>query len=510
VKLAQLNIVIVAITQMLSMHPAYSKMLPKMNLYEMPKGFDRKLGLDAYFKLYINHALEISQANSQIKTAKITIDRNYKDYIPTPSLSSSIQESMSKNGDNNTKSQSHSVGLKVAGDSPYGLSYSMDIPALSKSFSETDTEPPQSSTNFSSNIGFQISFRLLKDSYFVLGNAKDLTAELSWQIANLQLRQTIIQQLANAQKAYFDVIFSHFTKRVRKRAVASAKELLNEIKALVKEGEKAKLSLLQVELQIAQSEDAEISANIDFENTYEAFLDKLSKNSMDKTVKYFPDPKALSRNPAILKLDLKSLVAKARKNQPGFLISKRQLELQKISMKRAKSSRWPSLDLVASRGAPGSKEQGWGALAQSRRREQPTTSIGLSFNYILANDPVSDSYRQSLISYAQAEIDFREAERALVKDIKIIINTVAGGKRRLKASALSLNIAEKKFEAEYEKFKEGLSRTRDLVDYQNEVDDARISAMRTRADFFNSLFSLYQAVGEMPRGWKVIGGKIKK
>lgn len=468
-------------------------------LFDVPLDLGEEITLDAYIKAVLTSGLERNAANIDLRIARSTFQQFFREYYPRPSISANESRSINS-AEERTQSTNRSAALNLSGQSPYGISWSVKSPSLSMTRNESSSEFAQSTVNHNAQIGAGVTMKLLRDSYFVVGSPAETRSRLSYTNSQWQYKQTIQSLVNEAESTYFQLIFSFLSLRIQNNAVKEAKSLLDATKQKMVEGEVDKLSVLQAELQLAQSENALIDAQEAFSKDQQKFIEKIDPSRQGEK-RFFPNLRSLLRHPPKPDITLDVAVQIAKENQPAFNISKNNFEMQKIGLRESKSALWPELNLSTEYNLNGSDQAASEALSMARRGENKSVSVNLSLTYIPANNPAETNYKNALLGFKKAQADHDLSTAKLVTSIIDRLSAIESAYRKLKTSELTANLAFEKVKAERYKFQLGESTIKSVIEFQKEYEQAQIGLMRTRSEILLALSAFKAAVGgDLPGG----------
>jgi outer membrane protein TolC len=194
---------------------------------------------------------------------------------------------------------------------------------------------------------------------------------------------------------------------------------------------------------------------------------------------------------------------------------KLEIESSDINLKYYKNQRLPRLDLEATLGANGlsGKErnivfEGFeietsaahtgnypDSLSRMSEADGYEWYAGLRFSYPLGNRSASAQFRQAGHKKRQAVYALKRLEDTTEKEIKNALVTVKRSLQRIEVARRFERLSEKTLSQEMERLKEGLSDTFRILNYQEDVIDARIRKTTAIMDFERGLAGLYKAMG---------------
>lgn len=141
---------------------------------------------------------------------------------------------------------------------------------------------------------------------------------------------------------------------------------------------------------------------------------------------------------------------------------------------------------------PGGAED---ALKDSFRLKYNNWSIGLTLNIPFNTVLTRAEHAQAKLSLQQAQLRLEDQEQQIFLEVKTAVRDVEINYERVQAYRAARELAEKKLEAEQEKFKVGKSTNFFLLQYQRDLADARNAELMSMVDYILSLARLDRALG---------------
>ncbi len=474
----------------------YQDSLKSLDLYTLPQKGSPPLTRKDLFKTIADRGLPIKIAHQEYEMAEEVYNISYYQWnYPRVDLVSKYTLTETRNL--GTESRLYNFGLNLTNTTPWGLSYTINVPAINGTASQDPTFGR--SELDTSQLGATVGLKLLGGSYFVLGDTARRSTDISFQTARLQLRATTLTTIQQGEQAFFDLLQKQLNVQVLEQAYESAKALRADVEEMIRVGESERLALIKVDLQIAQAEVNLLQAQIDHATSKEALREILAKNE-EGAAEIVADPNELKEVPEISELSLTKSIERAKKGKPSWLLSQLDKEAADIAVTQTFSSTLPQLDLTAGYGYQATGNTISGSFRDLSRLENPNFTIGLVFNYTIFDSIEKANYRQAEIRLTKAEYAVNQSRNQLVKEVSSAVQTTNIAYKKLKLASLTRTLSEKRLQAEFEKFRLGESAIRNVIDFQNEVNTARIGEVGARVALRQSLSTLRTVMGDLPEG----------
>jgi len=172
-----------------------------------------------------------------------------------------------------------------------------------------------------------------------------------------------------------------------------------------------------------------------------------------------------------------------------------QIAIQEEALTRARSERWPVLDLVLSATGQGVSGQSDQARQDAFAFEFPTTSAALSFSFPLLNRSARHAQRVARANLRSARLAYQQAESQVVSEVRQAVRQVQYQAIAVEAATVSLDLAERQLDAEEARLREGLSTTFEVLDFQQQLASALSSLTAARVAYAKALAGLRAAEG---------------
>ena len=382
----------------------------------------------------------------------------------------------------------------------------------------TDTNRRATTINprYGSTLRFNFSQPLLKDFGFKMNRREIIIAQNNRDISEMNYSRVLEDAIYKVNQAYWNLFYSLENLKVRRQSLKLAQELLEKNKAEIEAG-----TLPPIEILTAQADVATREADI-----LEA--EAMVKNNEDllKTIINLPaefdNADALSiiptDNPSVVRKDfsLENALSSAMEKRPELQAVRIDLGNKELNLSYARNQLFPDLRVQASYWSPGiSGDQilyeGGNALTGKiiGKIPGPSTdamkdafhfkyknwSVGVVLSYPLNNLFSRAFYGQAKLNLEQAKVKLKDGEQQIFLEIKMAVRAVQTNYQRVEAYRAARELAQKKLEAEEEKFKVGLSTNYFILQYQRDLANAQITELKAVVDYNISLAYLSRVQG---------------
>ncbi len=190
--------------------------------------------------------------------------------------------------------------------------------------------------------------------------------------------------------------------------------------------------------------------------------------------------------------------------RPDLAQFRREVEKMEIDLKFRRNQLFPSLDLVAAHSRRGaSTDQLLPPLRPSAslsaaghqigNADAPSDMVGIVFSVPLSRATERGNYRASRHAKKQAELQVRQFEEQVLREISDAVHTARSGYERVGLTRRARELAEAALKAEEQKLAGGKSTLFFVLQLQNDLATVRSAENRARVDYNQALSQLHFA-----------------
>jgi outer membrane protein TolC len=373
----------------------------------------------------------------------------------------------------------------------------------------TDNNLTTLNPRYDSGVNLSVSQPLWRNRS-IDGNRQTLiTTEINRRIADINLRASTINTVANTRNAYWDLVYAIQAVESAKTSLELARKLVEDNKIRVEIGTLAPLDIISAQAEEASRQQTLVSRE-QSRRTAELVLKRLIVSGTDDpmwTVTLNPiDRPATDVAQAI---DLEAALRTALENRTDLVVARKNLEISDVGLKYQKNQTAPGMDLSASyrsSGAAGTtylqgvvvNEAGYlDALRQIGDRLLPTWNVQVQMSYPLGTSSQDATLARSKVQYQQSLAQLRALELSVATDLTNQAMTVQSAFQQVQTAAASRTLSQKRLDAEQSKFEVGMSYNYNVVLAQRDFTDAQNSELLAILNYRKALVD-FQRKQEAP------------
>ncbi len=356
--------------------------------------------------------------------------------------------------------------------------------------------------NYTSNLIAQLTQPLLRNRSIDANRQSLITAEINRRLADVSLRSTTINTVANTRNAYWDLVYAVQAVDAARQSLALAQKLVEDNKSRVEIGTMAPIDVVSAQSEAAARQLALVQAVATRQTTEITLKRLLVAGTSDPLWNATLNP---TDRPTIANdtIDVESALRKALTERTDLIQARENLKISDVSMKYLRNQTQMGLDLTASyaAGATAGPVGRWiagqwvtttpggylDALRMIQQVRLPTWNLSVTMSYPLGNSAQEANFARSKVQYQQSLAQVRSLELRVATDITNGALTVNNNLQQVQASGASRELAQKKLEAAQSKFEVGMATNYEVVQAQRDLNDAVTAELRAILNYRKSL-----------------------
>jgi outer membrane protein len=357
----------------------------------------------------------------------------------------------------------------------------------------TDNNLSTLNPRYDSGLNLSVSQPLWRNRAIDANRQSVITTEINRRIADVNLRASTVNTVANTRNAYWDLVYAIQAVESAKTSLALAEKLVEDNKIRVEIGTLAPLDIVSAQAEAASRQGTLVSAEAN-RRTAELVLKRLIvSGTTDPLWNATLNPTDRPATDVAEKIDLEAALQTALENRTDVVVARRNLEISDVGLKYQRNQTMPGVDLSASyssSGAAGTQyvivagepvlvaSSGyWTAVSQIGDRLLPTWNVQAVVTYPIGTSSQEATYARSKVTYQQSLAQLRALELTIATDLTNQALTVQSTFQQVQTAAASRALSQKRLEAEQSKFEVGMSYNYNVVLAQRDFTDAQNSEL---------------------------------
>ena len=393
-------------------------------------------------------------------------------------------------------SKSHTYSVRFEDPLIIGGRYKVDLIA-DDSDSFSDLFGPSTSKGFSTSYLVTLSQPLLRNLGAEANRSLIVISRNELGANQARFRQTVIDTLAAAEKAYWDLDFALLNLKTAQAALQLAKDFLDQNRIKVRVGTLAPIEITQAEAEVADREEAVIIAQHAVRTAEDSMrrIMNVPKDSAD-----WSRPIQPSDMPPLVEVapDMEAAVASGMSNRPDLEQARLDLRSRETDLAFRRNQRRWGLDFLGTYGNSGFNNANYGdSIEDLKDRNQTDWTLQLSLLIPLGNRLADANYADAEYALTQAHYRLDALEQAARIEVRNAVRTVETNLKRVKAAQVNVRLQREKLSAEQKKFENGMSTSFQVLQFQTDLTTAESRENSSIVDYNKSLAELQRVQGTL-------------
>jgi len=351
---------------------------------------------------------------------------------------------------------------------------------------------------YNGDVGLSITQPLLKNAGLTVNRAAILNAEYELSRANLSYRSRLLQVIHDTEFAYYNLVFAREQLQVKQLSLEAAQKLYDENQTRQQTGVATSLDVLTAQVGVANARNGVVQAEKTVHDAEDALLQVIGLTDFTTSLgpvhfEEFTEPVPTFDRSYQL----------ARNNDPEFLSSQKLIEEFKLDVLTSKRNRLPELDLTGAGGYTSKQTSYDRALNRLPHGDGYNWQVDLSLTFPWGNRAGNAAYHTALNNLRSQQTALEQLDQDLVVEVRTDVRTVTTNLDSVKISTLSAELSEKQYELQKAKFDAGLSTSREVLQSQADLENARLSELQAKVSLRQAVSNLHQVEGSSLERYKI-------
>ena len=347
---------------------------------------------------------------------------------------------------------------------------------------------------YRSDLRFSITQPLLRNFGIDINKTFINVARNNMAIEENAFEDSLMQMVEDVTEAYWNLVLSIELLKVEQEALRAAQSLLENNRAQVKAGVLPSIEVLVAEADVAAREEDVLVAAQGIEDREDELRRLLNLPNVplveQLTVVPMDVPKLTTEQ-----IPLKEALEIAFRMRPDIKQRKRDLTSRGLQVSHAKNQLLPDLSFQGGAGLFGFGKDHGDNLDVLGDTDSFHYEAGLVLSIPLGNRSAKSTYNKRRIEAETALLGLKNLELDVTVEVKKALRAINTGLKRIKVARLATKLAVRKAQEEEERFKEGLSTSHNVLEFQRDLAQARGREIQAIIDFNKSLVNAQRILG---------------
>ena len=500
--------------------PTKVELQPPARLADFVVDGKLELSLKSYLDLVMANNPDIGVQKLNVDFSRDAILRAFSIFDPIATAGFSTARQQSPSGSLlagaqtlNTLTQPFSLGYRqtMVTGTQYNLSFTDTRTSSNNSFS---TFNPQLSSGFN----FNIAQPLLRGRGMYITKIPISIARSKLKAADFSFRDQVIQLVAAAENAYWDVVNARENLRVQEESLKLADAALTRAKKEIELGATSKLEVFQPEANRANAELGVIQARFRLEQVEDALRRQMGAD-LDPAYRRMPLilTESVDMPPDSQPIDRDVAVDAAMRSRPDLRAAVQNLDVDDLGIKQANNGLLPALSLTAQYGSSGLGGIYYprtnladpnapvipvpGGLGDALRGvfgfNFPIYGFGLSLTLPIRDRNAAANLADAVVQKRMDALRVRSTEENIRLQVLNAISQVEQSRESVRTAKIARDLAQKRVEADQQRYELGVITLFFVLDSQNAFVQAESNLVAQTISYKRNVLNLLQRTGEL-------------
>jgi len=449
------------------------------------------LTLEECIRRAIEHGfdLEIQRFNPAIARDAVDIARG--GFIPTLAATGSQSHA-------NAEPLGTAPGTKSdAGTARFGVTellHSGTTVSVSTDLSRSESHPAAFTAfydpAYNADLTVSVTQPLLRGAGPGVATATLRRARIGEERARFDFKAKALDLVQQTETAYYNLVFAREQLNVFQVSLDLAQRLLEEAQEKKTVGTATDIDVLQAQVGVANARSNVLQAQKSVRDGADALLALMGRFELDAPLGTTKFEEFSGQLPVT-----ESSYQLAIRNQPDYLSAKLLLDQLQVDLGVSRNALKPTLDLNGALGFNGARGSGSDAFSSAASRDNNSWQVGFTLSYPWGRVSDKARYHQSLSTLNQQTLALRQLEQSILVQVRSAVRAVETNSEKVKIVALAAEFSAKQYDLELARFAAGLATSRDVLQTQADLENARVAALQARITLQNSISALHRLEG---------------
>ncbi len=377
----------------------------------------------------------------------------------------------------------------LQGRLPWGTGYNITL-----DLTDEETTFTQFIEEWSGGLTFSLSQPLLRGRGAAYNRTRIRVAEKAREIAESQLRATVMDSIARTINAYWDLVGAIRQVEARKAALANAERLLDISQKRLEIGSAAEIEVVQAKAGVATRQSDLIAARAQVETASDVLknligiIDEEPLRQMRIVPTTAPDVRDLEINQV-------EAVALALRNRPEIESAQLQIESARLEERRAAGDLLPQFDVQGSATFGGRGHKPSDVFEGIEDSQDEAYTIGFQAAVPLGNRTARGQHLRTRLSVRQSQQRLEQARQSLILRVQQALTQVQTSRVLVESTKQTEALQQINLEAEERRLQLGVTTSFRVLEVEEDLTLARTQYIQALVDYEQAVVDLLLAEG---------------
>ncbi|HUR58218.1 MAG TPA: TolC family protein [Opitutaceae bacterium] len=353
---------------------------------------------------------------------------------------------------------------------------------------------------FGNGISASINQPLLQNAGRVAARSNIERTRLGLGIAYINYKSQVLDLIAQAENAYYNLVNARETLRIRQSTFETANRFFEENQTRRTTGVATDLDVLSSEVGVANARRAIILAEESVRNAEENLLNLINLPEFDVrpgAVKFEDYHDGIPNFASSYKM--------ARDYYPQSLSADETLKQLMIDLETARRNKLPNLNLDASLGYTArATNAGYEQVIANLPNDHGNNwSVGLTYQMPWGQHADKARYRQAQIAVGSQKIRIEQAEQELIVRVRQAVRSIETNISAVEIAAKATELSLRQYEQQKARFDAGLATAFLVLQQQDALENARFQELTAKINLRRAVTELRRLEGSSIEKYRI-------
>lgn len=355
-----------------------------------------------------------------------------------------------------------------------------------------------------SSLSISYTQPLLRGAWSGYNTVEEEKSELRWQQATARHSELLANLRRDVIQAYWNLVAAREALVVQEETLALGQQQLDQNRRRLKVGVGTEVEVLQAETNVATQTEVLLQAKSNVRAADDALKSlifaRTEGDGWDAWYDWWDRPiEPTTPLPDVddRRLDWTSSLASALSARPELVQRRIDIEISEFDLLKARSEERAGLDLNLSLTSSGVDGQSKKAVETAAQFDFPTASASLTYSAPLFNRAAENALEASRLGLRSARLGYEQAEIGILTEVRAAVRDSEYQREAVRAAEVSFDLAQRQLEAEQARFDQGLSTNFQVLEYQQQLSQAKSNLVGARVAYAKAGTALLRAEGRL-------------
>ncbi len=338
---------------------------------------------------------------------------------------------------------------------------------------------------YDSDVVFSVRQPVLKNFGANVNRAAIERARLGVARANEDLKASVLAVVRSVETAYYDLAYYRAQLEVRRFSLDLSQKLLDENRARRATGVATDLDVLQAEVSVANARRDLLVAQKSLHDAEDNLLALINPFEFSASV-----GPILIDDIGAPDVSFELSYKRALENTPEYASSQYAVRQYEIDARAAKRNQLPSLDVGASLGFGAPDDNTGRAYERALNGHNYNWGVDATFSIPWGRRAEKAAWRQAMSNLDREKIRLRQIDQDILVSVRTAVRAVQTNEEGVRITTLATQLSEKQYELQKARYDAGLSTFRLVLDFVDDLNEARVNELQARLSLRNALADL--------------------